>query len=121
MELKQIKKAQTTIINNIKAVATRESIKFLKEKSGIVMKLLSNNHKRVVKAFIEFKFRTNQTIDESKAFRAKVISNENEISNNLPVIEAQYALDKMNPTRLFDCLIPKLRFSEKSKKRCHLP
>ena len=49
------------------------------------------------------------------------MSGENEIAKNLPVIEVQYALDKMNPTWLFDCLIPTLKFSEEFKKRCHLP
>ena len=46
IELKQERKMNKTMMNNLKAVAYKESVSFLKEKSLKVTELLTTNHKK---------------------------------------------------------------------------
>ena len=58
LELKQVKKAHSTMTANLKVIALKEALIFLKEKSELVERVMSTNHQRVVKQFIAYKERT---------------------------------------------------------------
>ena len=49
LELTQVKKSHRTVLNNLKAVAFKESVTYLKEKTIAVTNLLTNTHRKFVK------------------------------------------------------------------------
>ena len=49
LELKQVKRAHLTVLNNLKAVAFKEAIQFLKQKSELVEKVMTQNHQKVIR------------------------------------------------------------------------
>ena len=49
IELRDTKKAHRTVLNNLKAVAYKESIDFLKQKSKVVSRVLTNSHRKIVR------------------------------------------------------------------------
>ena len=64
LQLKQERKSKLTLAANTKAVAFKESIEFLKEKSRAVTDMLTRNHRKIVQQFMEFKKQTNWRIQE---------------------------------------------------------
>ena len=58
LELTQVKKAHRTVLNNLKAVAFKESVTYLKEKTIAVTNLLTNTHRKFVQQFMSHKKRT---------------------------------------------------------------
>ena len=49
LELKQVKKAHRTVMNNLKAVAFKEAVSYLMIKSTIVIEMLTRTHHRFIK------------------------------------------------------------------------
>ena len=105
------------MLANLKVIAFKEALLFLKEKSGLVERVMSNNHQRVVKQFIAYKTRSLKELAKLEAKVGKVIKEEAKLAMEAPVDEASHCLDnKKHPIRLYDCLIPHLNVKETEDK-----
>ena len=81
------------MLNNLKAVAFKESITYLKEKTIAVTNMLTNTHRKFVKQFISHKKRTKKMIEELQAWKDKMCRLDPHFVKQAPVLEAQYQLD----------------------------
>ena len=108
LELKQVKKAHRTVLNNLKAVAFKEAVNYLKMKSAIIIDLLTRTHRRFIKQFINHKKRSAKITDGLTEWKERIQRLDAQYVKRAPVEEAEYQMTKATPLELYDCLIPKL-------------
>ena len=111
--LKQEKQSNKTMMQNLKAVAYRESISFLKEKSEDVSLLMTKNHKKIVGQFQEYKKYTNHKLMEYEAYWAQEYLRQKNITELAPVQESEYHIQRIKNMSLYDCLVPRLKVLKK--------
>ena len=71
--------------------------------------LLTAEHRKLLKQFIEYKERNNEKLDEADRFVKWSKEVELSAAMKTPVMEAEHAIDDCTAMSLYDCLIPKLR------------
>ena len=104
---RKMDRAQLVEIRNVKAVAIKEAIDFVKASNEKLMKMFTHEQHRLVYQFLEFKKRSSKGYDEIEELKNRVKEIELPQASVNFANEAEYALQKKNPMKLYDCLLPK--------------
>lgn len=86
-----------------------EACKFIEERAEFVTKLLTRQHRNVIKQFIDFKERSEKDLQEAKKMQEHVAYLETMVALKSPCMQAEHVIDDATALSLYDSLIPKLR------------
>ena len=113
--MKQLEKAHVTQMKNLKSVILAEAVKYFKQSSLSINKLLTREHHKIVKQFIAFKERVANETEAAEKYMQTVKEAEQEGALVNPVLEAFYNSRKEEPSKLYQCLMPTIIDVQKPK------
>ena len=105
-----------TMEKNLRVVVFSESLEFLKEKSKVVLEILTKSHRRLVLQLIEFRRQTKEKMNEYEQMRSIVMKKEMTSVFSAPVAEAEYQIKRRDTIGFYDCLKPRLKVRGKRKR-----
>ena len=82
---------------------------YLKEQVQKVTDMMTKEHRKVIKQFINFRNRSEADLKRAEQLRVEVTVLEQRLAMRSPTHEAEFALDERTPLSLYDCLTPKLK------------
>lgn len=96
-------------LKNVKPIALRQAVDFVRREADSITTLLTKNHNQLYKKFLEMKQRFVPESNERDQLLENWKITEILLAQKTPVFEAEYALDERTPLSLYDCLVPKLK------------
>ena len=96
-------------LKNLKPVVFKEAQDYLMEKAGNLCHLMTNQHRQILKQFIDYHEFAESMIKERNYLFDKWRMFEHAYCITTPALEAEYAHDERTALSLYDCLIPRLR------------
>ena len=83
-------------------------IEWLQDKMKPVTEMLTRSHHKVVRQFMAYKARTEESVRKLEEYTQRMLDAENALALRIPIYEAEYALHKSSALSLFDCYLPEL-------------
>ena len=96
-------------MKDCRSMAMHEALLFLKSKCEILCKHLTQEHRKLLKQFFEYRERTHSRLvylEEQDEKYCETIRNWALIASTT---EGMYALDEKNALQMYNCLVPKMK------------
>ena len=91
-------------------MAVKESVEFVKHSSERITRLLSVEHRKMVRQFIAFRNQTFEKMDKMDNYYKEMVTAELALAIKNPVLEAEYQINfKPSPLQLFEGFLPQLK------------